>query len=82
MHQNPSALLVASADPNLSEVAVRASRHRFSIELDRSGLFVRLGRTEAYCCTEPERAWAFVREPGGFDAQAWRLHLIIGRIPD
>jgi hypothetical protein len=54
---------------------------RFSAELDRRGLFLRLGRTEAYLCAEPEGAWVFEREAGGLDAQAWRLRLVVERMP-
>jgi hypothetical protein len=39
------------------------------------------GCFDAYLCTEPDTAWTFTREPGGFDAQLWRLHLIIGTLP-
>jgi hypothetical protein len=32
-------------------------------------------------CSEADSAWSFLREPGGLDVQAWRLHLIVGRAP-
>jgi hypothetical protein len=58
-----------------------ATRRAFSIEFDRRGLFVSLGRFDGYLCAEPESAWSFLREPGSFDAQVWRLHLIVSRVP-
>lgn len=82
MHQISSASLAPANDDTRLGVNSRAARrHRFALELDRRGLFLSLGRVEAYCCTEPESAWLFQREPGGFDAQAWRLHLMVGRTP-
>jgi hypothetical protein len=59
----------------------RRRRRRFALELDRRGVFVRLGRTETYLCAEPDSAWILQREPGALDAQAWRLHLVIDRVP-
>jgi hypothetical protein len=59
----------------------RRRRRRFAVELDRRGVFLRLGRTEAYLCAEPTSAWAFERGPDGLDAQAWRVHLIVGPVP-
>jgi hypothetical protein len=78
------ALLPAAADEPACDGHAwlrRRRRRRFALELDRRGVFLRLGQTEAYLCAEPEGAWAFAREPGALDAQAWRLHPVVGRIP-
>lgn len=85
MHQNLDALLTTLDRSDLSGDATAPAgrgRRRFALELDRRGAFLRLGRVEAYVCFEPDRAWSFLRDPGGFDAQIWRLHLIVGRVPD
>ena len=81
MHHNLNALLAAAADAAPSEVWLASRRRRFSLELDRRGLFLRLGGVEAYLCAEPQAGWSLRREPGGLDAHAWRLHLIVGRVP-
>ena len=74
--------LVATAEgADWTEASKPVRQGRFSVELDRRGLFLRLGRVEAYLCAEAEGAWVFYREPGGFDAQAWRLHLVVGTAP-
>jgi hypothetical protein len=75
------ALLAASDRLDIDGSGVARPGRRFSIELDRRGLFLRLGATEAYLCREAEGAWFVQREPGGFDAQLWRLHLVVGRVP-
>lgn len=82
MQQHVAALPEVEADLALAEGASQAPRRRFSIELDPKGLWLRLGRTEAYLCIEPEGAWTLMRETDGFDAQAWRLHLILGKVPN
>jgi hypothetical protein len=48
----------------------RRRRRRFALELNRRGVFVWLGRTEAYLCAEPDSTWMVQREPGALDAQA------------
>jgi hypothetical protein len=74
--------LVPAAEGSCRSVEPAAWRgRRFSAELDRRGLFLRLGQVEAYLCVEEYGAWMFYREPGGFDAQAWRLHLVVGKAP-
>ena len=52
-----------------------------SVELDRLGLFLRLGRVEVYLCTEADRAWGCRHGPDGFDLRASRLHLVVGTVP-
>ena len=82
MHPSPRALVATAEGSGSTDDPKSATRSRFSAELDRRGLFLRLGRIEAYLCAEADRAWGLYREPGGFDAQAGRLHLIIGTAPD
>lgn len=79
MRHDLDALL--AADAALAERAAHDTRRRFLVEIGRRGIFVRLGRTEAYLCGEAESAWMAQREPGCLDVQAWRLHLIVGRVP-
>ena len=79
MDPNLRLLLAASEHPEELRPAPR--RRAFGLEVGRSGIFLRLGRTEAYLCTEPDSAWTWLREAGGLDAQAWRLHLIVDRVP-
>lgn len=83
MNQNLRPALVSAAETSCRSGEPTDSRDRrgVSAELDRRGLFLRFGRMEAYLCVESYRAWLFYREPGGFDAQAWRLHLVVGRAP-
>jgi hypothetical protein len=81
VNRNLDALLAAAENSDWTNEPVTEKRHRFSVELDRRGLFLRAGRVEAYLCTETNWAWTFHREPGGLDAQVWRLHLITGRAP-
>jgi hypothetical protein len=80
MNQNLRAL-VAAESAAWSDEPTTPRRSPFSVELDRRGLFLRFGRVEAYLCTEVDGAWTFYREPGGFDAQAGRLHLVVGTPP-
>jgi hypothetical protein len=61
--------------------ALPRGRRSFSAEFDRRGLFLNLGQFDAYVCFEPAPAWFVRREPGDFDIQAWRLHLIVSRAP-
>ena len=75
------AMLGAADRAHVDHLTPFGRRRHFSVELDRRGLFLRLGRTEAYLCGEPEGAWYCRSEPGGVDAQAWRLHLVVGRVP-
>jgi hypothetical protein len=78
------ALLPAAADEPACDGHAwlrRRRRRRFALELDRRGVFLRLGRTEAYLCAEPTGTWAFERGPDGLDVQAWQLHLIVGPVP-
>jgi hypothetical protein len=83
MDPNLRALVAAAESSGWTEDdPAPAARSRLAVELGRRGLFLRLGRVEAYACFEPDAAWAFWREPGGFDAQAGRLHLIVGRAPE
>jgi hypothetical protein len=63
------ALLAASDRLDIDAGGLARPRRRFSVELDRRGLFLRLGGTEAYLCREPSGAWFIQREPGGFAAQ-------------
>jgi hypothetical protein len=74
--------LVAANDPDFEAPDREPARRSFSVELDRRGVFITLGRWDVYLCAEPESEWQLLREPGGFDAQAWRLHLIVSRLPD
>ena len=52
------ALLPAAADEPACDghawLRRRRRRRRFALELDRRGVFLRLGQTEAYLCAEPE----------------------------
>ena len=75
------AFVAATKGANWTDGLAASRPRRFSAELDRHGLFLRVGWVEAYLCTKADRAWSFWREPGGFDAQAWRLHLVVGRVP-
>jgi hypothetical protein len=81
VHQTPRSSLAPADDAILGGASVRPAARRFAVELDRRGVFARLGRVEAYLCIEPDSAWSFLRESDGFDSQAWRLHLIVGRSP-
>jgi hypothetical protein len=76
------ALVAATERANWMDELAASRARAFSVELDRRGLFLRIGRVEAYLCTEADRAWSFCREPGGLDAQAWRLHLVVGAAPN
>jgi hypothetical protein len=80
MDRNWPPYLVAANDWDGPHAAPPVKRRRFALELDRNGLFLTLGRTDFYLCLEPSSAWHFEREPGGFDAQAWRVHAMIGRV--
>ena len=80
MRQDDLDALLA-ADDALARRAACAARRRFAAELGGRGVFVRLGRAEAYLCLEDKVAWALRREVGCLDAQAGRLHLIVGRVP-
>ncbi len=46
------------ADAALARRGARTSRRRLAFELGRHGLFVRMGRVEAYLCREGQRAWS------------------------
>lgn len=82
VNQDISRVLIPATDGSCRSAEPTPWRGRgFSAELDRRGLFLRFGRVEAYLCFEEYGAWMFYREPGGFDAQAWRLHLVVGRAP-
>lgn len=81
MDHNLRLLLAAANDDSFAADAAPARRRRFSIEFGRRGIFVSFAGTDAYLCGEPDSAWSFIREPGGFDAHAWRLHLIVGKAP-
>ena len=81
MDRNLRLLLAAANDDDFAMEAPPAPRRRFSIEFDRRGIFVSLGATDAYLCREPDSAWRFLRETDGFDAHAWRLHLIVAKVP-
>jgi hypothetical protein len=61
-------------------IAPRTGRG-LSVDVSRRGVFAKLGRLEAYLCSEAEVAWFAHREPGGCDLQFWRLHLMVGRSP-
>jgi hypothetical protein len=74
-------VLVAANDLGFEPQNLPAKRRAFCIEIDRRGMFLSLGGRDAYVCAEPHSAWSFVREPGGFDTQMWRLHLIVSRAP-
>ncbi len=75
------ALITATERANWMDEASASQPKLFSVELDRRGLFLRVGRIEAYLCTEADRAWSFCREPGGFDLRAWCLHLLVSKVP-
>ncbi|WP_372617152.1 hypothetical protein [Falsiroseomonas sp.] len=81
MDPNLKLLLAAANDMDPGMRVPTAGRSRFALEFGRQGIFARFGRIEMYLCTEPDSAWTFLREPGGFDAQAWRLHLIVAPVP-
>jgi hypothetical protein len=74
-------LLAAATDDDVRAWDAPPSRRPFLIEFERRGVFAQLWRFDAYLCTEPDTAWTFTREPGGFDMQVWRLHLIVGTVP-
>jgi hypothetical protein len=78
---NVRLLLAAANDDEFTGWAAPAPRRPFGVEIGCRGLFLQLWRFDAYLCTEPEGAWSFIREPGGFDLQVWRLHLLVGRVP-
>lgn len=65
-------LVVVNNEPGSEMRATSAKRGAFCVEVDRRGVFVSVGRRDVYLCTEPEPAWSFAREPGGFDTQMWR----------
>ena len=81
MDPNLRTLVAAAERANWTDELAASRPSRFSVELDRRGLFLRLGRTEFYLCAEAERAWGLYREPGGFDLHLGRLHLVAGRSP-
>jgi hypothetical protein len=70
-------LVTSTSDP----AAPPEGRRSFSAELDCRGLFLNLGPFDAYVCFEAASAWFVQRELGDFDIQAWRLHLIVSRVP-
>jgi hypothetical protein len=74
-------LLLAAANDDGFVAEATPLRRRFSIEFGRRGIFVTIGSMDVYLCGEADSAWSFLREPGGLDVQAWRLHLIVGRAP-
>jgi hypothetical protein len=75
-------LLVAADNPDFERNTASVSRRRrFSVEIDRRGMFAHLWRFDVYLCAERESAWAVEREPGGIDVQLWRLHLMLSRVP-
>jgi hypothetical protein len=74
-------LLAAANDDHRAKWAAPAFRRPFLVEVGHRGLFLHLWRFDAYLCAEPDAVWSFMREPGGFDVQLWRLHLIVGRVP-
>jgi hypothetical protein len=74
-------LLVAADNPDFERNTVSASRRRFSVEIDRRGVFAHLWRFDVYLCAERESVWTAQREPGGIDVQLWRLHLMASRAP-
>jgi len=57
------------------------AKRRVAAELGRRGIFVRIGRIEAYLSVEAQSGWFLEREPGGIDCQAWRLRLMAERVP-
>jgi hypothetical protein len=81
MDPNLRALVAAAEASDWCEEPIPPRRRRFSVELDRRGLFLRVARTELYLCAEANGAWSAYREPGGFDLQMWRLHLVVGKVP-
>ena len=81
MDANVRLLLVAANDSRPDPVIAPAKRRAFSVEIGRRGVFMTLGPFDAYLCTEPEKTWFAMREPDCFDAQLWRLHLILSRVP-
>jgi hypothetical protein len=74
-------LLVGPNDCRIEAREPPTRRRPFSIEIDRQGVFVCVGQFDAYFRAERDTAWYIQREPDGFDAQVWRLHLIVGRVP-
>ena len=77
-HLTPSEIVES---PGWHGSALVGAPTRYWLELDRRGLFLRLGQIEAYLCGEADGAWVFRREPDGFDVRIWRLHLTIGAVP-
>jgi len=52
-----------------------------SLEIDRQGFFLRLGRVEVYARRDRERAWFIDRAEDGTEASAGRFRLTVSRPP-
>ena len=61
----------------------KAASRRFSVEVDRHGAFVRLGRAEVYARVDRygPRSWGIFREPGAVEVEAGRLRVTLSRAP-
>ena len=53
-----------------------------ALELDRQGLFLRLGRVEVYARKDRERAWFFDRSTDATEASAGHFRVTFSRAPE
>ena len=81
MDQKLRLLLVAANENERFGDDVEERRRAFSVEFDRRGVFVTLGRFDTYLCWEPDSACFWRVEQGALDAQLWRVHLMVGAVP-
>lgn len=56
---------------------------RLSVEVDRQGVFARLGRVEVYARRDNQgpRSWGIFREPGAVEVDAGSLRVTVSRAP-
>lgn len=63
---------------------ISVSLSAFSLEWDRSGAFIRLGKRELYArrCSDAAASWAWVRAvDGALEVDAGRFRLTVSRVP-
>ena len=55
---------------------------RIALELDRQGLFLRLGRVEVYARRDRERSWFLDRSAEATEASAGHFRVTLSRAPE
>jgi hypothetical protein len=81
MDQKLRLLLVAANENERFDEEIEDRRRAFSVEFDKRGVFVTIGRFDTYLCWEPEGACFWRVEHGALDTQFWRMHLMVGSVP-